>query len=371
MALECVLTSTETRLETLWRTRPARCALALAAGLCLLSARPAPAAGQDGTPPPTVAARVTAFSGDASVTLADASVLDKHKQEFLDADSWLDFSVRLREGASGDRPAQAVLSMSAIHTVIILDSAAVEIKQLKGVDAVISAFPRGQSRGIVDIYQQSEGGARILVIVPGAAALLSGAGVRTTAVEDGVEIALGGGTAKVFAGEMPADGVAALTNGVTLDASGNNALLVGSDGTLSPPRRVEGVAQSMNGRRQSVIQRSLVPDMVKVSEAVGEGDIEPPTRGTRIAAASVAPPIQIPELVPRGSTATQVISGAQGQGATFVQSIASAFLGRGNVGLALVGVRLLDTRIIGGAGGSRAPLSINPQLQPRFSLGRR
>lgn len=366
------MTLTEPRIETLSGTRSVRYALAIAAGMCMLSAPQRPAAGQDeAAQPAVVAARVTAFSGDGSVTLAGDPVSAKGKEEFLDAGFWLDFSVRLRDGASGDRPAQAVLSMSAIRTVIILDSAAVEIKQFKDFDAGISVFPGGQTSGIVDIYQQGELGAKILVIVPGAVAVLSGAAVRVAAVEGGVEIALGGGTATIYSGELPADGIAALTNGVALDASGDNALVVGSDGTLSPPRPAEGVPQSMTGRRQSVIQRSLVPDMVKVSEAVGEGDIEPPTRGTRVAAASVAPPLQIPELVPRGSTATQVISGAQGQGATFVQSIASAFLGRGNVGLALVGVRLLDTRIIGGAGGSRAPLSINPQTRNRFTVGRR
>ncbi len=155
-----------------------------------------------------------------------------------------------------------------------------------------------------------------------------------------------------------------------LDAAGDNSVMVMADGTLSLAARVEQVAASMRLRRSSIVQRSLLPDLVRVAEEVTEGDIEPPTRGAQIPVAAVAPQVRIPEIVPRGTLASQVISGSQGFATRAVQSTAESFIGSDSAALAVVGARLQRTRITGSiVAGARAPLSVNIELLRPFTIG--
>ena len=156
-----------------------------------------------------------------------------------------------------------------------------------------------------------------------------------------------------------------------LKAEGANGVIVAADGTLSPPQRVEGIAVTMASAQSVVIQRSLLPDMVRVAEEVAEGDIESPTRGAPTPVATVAPQVRIAEIVPRGSIAAQIIAGAQAVVQASVPSTAESFLGSRSAALAVVGARLQRTRITGSPGAApQAPLSINTQLSRPFTIKR-
>ena len=318
--------------------------------------------------PIDLAITVTAFGSGTSADVGGDRIGDRGPTlQYVSVDP-LTFAMVAGEGIRK----QAILLLNdeeravAVAVVVLDQMPAVEFKLLSG--ARFSAALGGLEVGSFDVYYDDGGSAPVAVSVGGATVLLQRGSLRAERTADGVQVSVGDGQAVVYGGELPAGGVAALTDGVTLDAANGNSLTLAADGTLGDAVRIERVGASMLTLRSTIMQRSLLPDLVRVAEQVTEGDIEPPTRGAQIPAVAVAPQVRIPEIVPRGSLASQVISGSQGFASGSVQATAETFIGSGSAALAVVGVRLQRTRITRSfaAGG---PLSISRELLRPFTIG--
>ena len=258
--------------------------------------------------------------------------------------------------------AQMPVAALVLHDVVL------ELRALTGARFVASMS--GMAGGSLDVHLYGTESDFAIVSVEGATIVLARGSVRVERVADGVQISVGDGRATVYSGGLPAGGVAALTGGVVLEAGGDNTVMVMADAALSLAARVEQVADAMRSRRSAIVQRSLLPDLVLVAEQVTEGDIEPPMRGAQVPVAAVAPQVRIPQIVPRGSLASQVISGSQGFATSTVQATAESFIGSNDAALAVVGVRLQRTRITASfVAGAGAPLSVNRELLRPFTIG--
>lgn len=228
-----------------------------------------------------------------------------------------------------------------------------------GVDLTID--PSGQP-GWVDVYHDREQPYLRMILAGGMAGVRRGA-LRLTqlAAEGGFEIAVARGEANV---------AGAAGTEARLSAAAQNMVFLSPAGALSPPGRRDALEAEMLRARGLIVQQSVLPEFVRVAEAVAEGDIEPPTRGSLVMAAAVAPAVQIREIVPRGGLVTRVAAGAvTGGRRAAVQSIAEQFIGAGEAALAVVGARFERTRVTA-ASGLRPPLAINRELRSRFTLGR-
>jgi hypothetical protein len=253
---------------------------------------------------------------------------------------------------------------------ITVDSARTELRTIEGAVMVVSALQDAAPGAVVDVRFVADG--RTAVVVPGAVVLMSRGALRAARTDAGIELRVGEGSAIVYAGEMPADGVAGLAGRQSLElaAGESNAITVGADGTLGAAKSIDDVQPEMADLASRVVQRSALPFLVSAAEEVTEGDIEPPTRDTGIPVATVAPEVRIPQIVPRGSLATQVITGSQSFATTTVQATAESFIGSGQAALAVVGARFQRTRITAtGRAGTGAPLSVNRELTRLFQIG--
>jgi hypothetical protein len=326
----------------------------------LLAAANAFAAAQPEEP----SVRVTALSGPATITLGDQTFAPLGSEQPLFEDEALPVSV---QGPQGRR--QALLHVRSAGVSLLLDGLGVDL-QARG-DGGVSVRVNAGARGAVDVYHDRER-PWTLITLPGAWIGLSRGAVRIRPAQaaGSFEIIVASGSAGVFAGQAPAGEAAGGQAQLVLDADGQNSVVLAADGTLSAPRRDDAIAAQLTADRRAVVQRSLLPELVRVAEAVAEGDIEPPTRGSRFAAVTVAPEVRIPEIVPRGGVAAILSAGARTVTVATVQSTAEAFLGSREAALAVVGARLERTRIIGNPATMRAPLSISRELRTPFLLGR-
>ncbi len=170
---------------------------------------------------------------------------------------------------------------------------------------------------------------------------------------------------------VASDGQATVADGAAsrvIEAAGENQIAVGPDGLASPTSGGTGL-DSLLTEQSRVTRAALLPDLVRVAESVAEGDLEPPTRGSRVAAAAVAPSVRVKEIVPRGSFVTRVDNRAVSSlSAAAGQTLAETFIGSGEAALAVVGARLQRTRVVGVSGVGGSALSINRELTLPFTL---
>ena len=337
------------------RRAPAIAATLLAAATTLAAAQP-----ED----PSV--RVTALSGPATITLGDQTFAPLGSEQPLFEDEALAVSV---QGPQDLR--QALLHVRSAGLSLLLDGLGVELQARADGGVSVRVSAAAGARGTLDVSHDRER-PFTLIPLPGAWIGLSRGALRIRPGQAAgtFEIIAASGRAGVFAGPAPTGEVAGRQAQLVLDAHGQNSVVLAADGTLSAPRRDDAIAAQLTADRRAVVQRSLLPELVRVAEAVAEGDIEPPTRGSRFAAVTVAPEVRIAEIVPRGGVAAILSAGARTITVATAQSTAEAFLGSREAALAVVGARLERTRIIGNPATTRAPLSISRELRTPFLLGR-
>ncbi|MBU0638381.1 MAG: hypothetical protein KKB50_05905 [Planctomycetes bacterium] len=299
--------------------------------------------------------RLTAVTEDTTATIGDQTQVRAGNMQFLYADETLPVSLRGRAGRRS-----AILNIATLETTLVLHEIELELS-LRDDGGLTIAVPAGEENGCLDVYHAADEPLTVLSLLGASVGLPRGALRVQRLPNEELDVRVGHGRASIVSsgGEL------------VLDADGMNAVTLRSDGTPGEPRRDDTVAALMAGGRSDIMQRSLLPDLVRVAEAVAEGDIEPPTRGARIAAVSVAPTVRLSEVVPRGGATVSISVGATGGQAGTAASTADVFLGSGQAALAVVGARLERTRIIGNPGTtSRAPLSISGELRNPFTLGR-
>lgn len=251
---------------------------------------------------------------------------------------------------------QAVLNADAVATTIVLN--AVDVELALGADGGLSVAAASSEPGAwIDVYHGADA-PQVELRVGAATVRVPRAAVRAEHLGgDAWRISVANGAASVVAAD-----------GAEVAVQAGSAAEVDASGATGPAAPAAlGLAQ-MTAAQSEITQASLLPDFVRVAEAVAEGDIEPPTRAARVEAAVVAPTVTIREVVPRGGTSLRVESRALvGVAGSRAQSTAEAFLASGEAALAVVGARLQRTRIIGAAAGGRA-LAINRELTPPFLL---
>lgn len=307
---------------------------------------------------------ITALTEQAQATLGREQQVRVRAREPLTADSPVPFMLTGAEGAAK----QATLLLSGVGVAITVDSTSIEMQLRRDCAVGVRAFTDGGNGGWVDVYSSNNGA--VLLTFPGGNVVMKAGGVRLDRTERGVRVMVSGGQALVFGGALPAEGVSELKNGTVLGGDQANAVLVGPGGTLSAPEAAADAGATMRRATSLVVQQSMLPDLVRLAESVAEGDIEPPTRGTRVPVVSVAPEVRIPEIVPRGGVAGQLLAGTQAVVSGSVRTTAETFFASGNAALAIVGARLERTRIVGTPTGIGAPLSISGQLTRPFTIGR-
>lgn len=342
----CALTST----ERLKRERLVFAAWGALAALCLACS----AAQAQQAPADALRLRVSALADAETVVRVNDEAAIVGDQVFLEKGDALD--VTLDE--TGQR--SALLTLSPVSIGLGVSRAGFSIAQAE--DGQLSVRPADAPPGAwIDISSVST---PVLVLLGDARVSLASGALRIEYAADGWRAVLAAGTARVEKDGKPA---------VELDARGSNAALVASDGTPAAAARDEQFAAAWQAQRSGLVQRALLPDLVSVAEAIAEGDIEPPSRGSAVAAISVAPEVRISELVPRGGTAVTVTAGTSVSSAGgSIASTAESFLSSRQAALAVVGARLERTRVVfaGNTSGSRAPLAISPELGRPFTLGR-
>lgn len=335
----------------------------VAAAVCaLLTATVALA--QDGA---TLKVTLTALGDQTVATLGTQSPAERGASDVAAIDAPLVFSLSAPAGVLPQAALRVTIGELG-DVVVLVESASLEFSVREDVEGAMSiAFDSGPS-GKVDVYNALSAPASLLVSVRGGSILLPRGNVRVRSVDAGVDVATSQGVVAVFGGALPEEGVKSLSGGKSIDASSVNALMLRPDGSISEARS-EDLAADMIRRRSALVQRSLLPDLVKQAEAVAEGDIEPPTRGARLAAA-VALEIRVPEIVPRGGIVQAIVSGAVTVAQAPARSTAEAFVGSGNAAEVVIGARLLRTRVVGAAPGSTSPLRISGDVRRPFTLGR-
>lgn len=277
----------------------------------------------------------------------------------------------------GDSPpdrSRATLRVRESGTVVVTDRVSLAFRWVEGALAGIAVHeptPDGDPSPVgsrVELYQSLAAPAVTVVSLPGAQLVISSAALVISREEGGIRVLVMSGEAVVFPGALPAGGVSALAGGVTLRAAGENSILVSPE--LGAAVQAEIPPASERLAAGTVVRESLVQELYSVAETVAEGDIQPPTRGAGIGPSAVAPFARIPEIVPRGTAATQTLAGAQTVVVTTAVSTAESFLAQGNAALAVVGARLERTRIIGNTSGlaAQGPLSISGNLQRPFTI---
>lgn len=272
-------------------------------------------------------------------------------------DQGISIAVEPPEGAPDRRG--GLFRIGAAGVSFALEGSEVEVL-LRGDGGLGMKMTLGDGAGLIDVYHDRdtptlllEGPGFSLGMQRGAVRILRNAGAPATDV-----IVIEGRASLIPTGK----------SGLVLDAAATNRVSVGADGSASAPVRGDGAAAQMTQSRRSLVQSSLIPDLVRQAEAVAEGDIEPPSRGAAIAAVVVAPEVRISEIVPRGTTAARVVSGAQQVGAASAPtSTAEAFIRTGQAALAVVGARLQRTRIVG-ATGAQVGLQASPEVSRPFNL---
>ncbi len=361
MALAFALTSTSRvagRIEAA-RRAAARCALA---AVVALTAGAASAVAQD-----PLSLTLTAVSEEATVRIDEAPTPLGPTGLLL-----AEFPLAVDVDADPGQARQAILLVRSGDrpvATITLDSARAELRTINGAAMALTTLQEASPGAMVDVRYIGDG--QTAVAVPGAVVLLARGALRATRTDGGVELRVGEGSATVYSGELPAGGAGELQGrqSVQLTAGGGNAVTVAADGTMTPAQAVEGIQPEMADFASGVVQRSALPFLVSAAEEVTEGDIEPPTRDTGIPVATVAPEVRIPQIVPRGSLATQVITGSQSFATTAVQATAESFIGSGQAALAVVGARFQRTRITATGRTGSAPLSVNRELTRLFQIG--
>lgn len=321
---------------------------------------------------------VTAIDEGASVVVGDTGVdrpklLNRNPLETYESPEDAPLPVAFKSDSPADR-SRATLRVRESGTVVITDRVSLAFRWVEGALAGIAVHEPsldGEPSPVgarVEIYQNVAAPSVTVVSVPGAQVVISRAALVVARESGGIRVVVFSGEAVVYPGALPAGGVGALAKGVTLRADGENSVLVTPD--VGVPGRVEAPAAAERLAAGTVVRESLVQELYSVAETVAEGDIQPPTRGAGIGPSAVAPFARIPEIVPRGTAATQVLAGAQTVVVSTAVSTAESFLAQGNAALAVVGARLERTRIIGNTSGlaAQGPLSISGNLQRPFTI---
>lgn len=302
---------------------------------------------------------VTAVAESTLVTMRGGVVLAGQIAEVFD-DEQMAVAVT-RE----DKPGAAAFYIPEFAVTIVASGASFALKIADDHSSFDIFWSRDDtSWGWIDVYHNQSDPA-VRVVINGAEVGLKRGAVR-------VGRASQTGDLEVLAGAGQAFVVTQTGDAATLSAGAENQLFISTDGRLSAPVRRENAPTEMANSRAEIVQLSLVPDFARIAESVAEGDIAPPTRGSRVPAVAVAPSVRIREIVPRGGVVTRAtavsVAGSFTRGA---QSTAEQFIGQRTVGVALavVGARFERTRVTG-ATGVRPPLAINVEVRPRFLLGR-
>jgi hypothetical protein len=263
------------------------------------------------------------------------------------------------EGAAG--LIQAVLDVPDLGLTLVVNAAVLElqVREDGGLDVAIREWI--ESGGRLDVYHEQDSPA-VRVLASGAEIGVGRGIVRLAARGEGLDVTAAQGQIAI---QLPENRALQLTDG------GENAVAIAAGGAADAARRVSDARVAVFADYQRLVQSSLLPDLVRVAEAVAEGDIEPPTRAAAVAAVAVAPLVQVREIVPRGGTVARVETGLQSAlRSAPVQNLAESFIQGGEAALAVVGARLQRTRVVGAAGGARSPLSISPQVSRPFTIGR-
>lgn len=313
---------------------------------CLLAAAPG-AQAQDG---PEQSMYVTARQPGAQVLIYDEQAALGVEQLVL-PDEPLPVSFG---GDKGTR--QAIFNMDGLAVTMVVNAVDFELKLRSdgGLDITVTNAEQG---AWIDVYHMT-GSPLTVLNLPHASVGLPSAVVRAEYLGDDVwKLTVASGKASI---ESESNEAAAIDAG--------NATSIGANGALAAPTAAGDISARMASAQSSIAQASLLPDFVRVAEAVAEGDIEPPTRASRVVAQAVAPVVRIKEIVPRGGVATQLQGRAVTQVATAPQqSTAEAFF-QGEAALAVVGARLQRTRVVGTSGVGGRALTINPELTVPFLL---
>jgi hypothetical protein len=257
-------------------------------------------------------------------------------------------------GEPGTR--RAIFNLDGLAVTLVVNAVDIEL-MLRGDGGLDIAVTGAEAGGWIDVYHMT-GSPLTVLNLPHASIGLPKAVVRAEHLGDDVwKVTVVSGKVGI---ETDSDEAGAIDAG--------NATTIGSDGGLTAATAVSGMLDQLSAAQSAIAQSSLLPDFVRVAEAVAEGDIEPPTRASRVVSQVVAPVVRVKEIVPRGGVATQVEGRAVASvAAAAAQSTAEAFF-EGDAALAVVGARLQRTRVIGTSGVGGRALRINPELTVPFLL---
>lgn len=298
------------------------------------------------TAPRDMTAVVTALGEGARVRAGDLIVTRPGDNPVVLESEPIHYSI-----VAGDASELATIQVSAADAALVLNHVEIDLRQRKDGGLSIALGVGQQGDWWLDVYHAAE--APVVQIELGQAVLSLPVGaVRISATEQAgrVRVRVASGT---LSGQSAAGQIA-------LDATGRNEILITGD-AFGEAARVEGTMQDQAVARGSIVQRSLLPDLVRVAESAAEGDIEPPTRASTVQARAVAPEVRVAEIVPRGGVISTIVSGA-GQSAVFAGAggavtQAEALLSSGQAAQAVVGARLQRTRFTASSTGTSFAIS--------------
>jgi hypothetical protein len=249
----------------------------------------------------------------------------------------------------------AVLSVPSCGVSITIAGAAAEVL-LDAQDRIVIR-PAATPAGTIDVLVAA--GGRVRFAFGDAVIEMTSGAARLSASAEGWRFTLAAGKAEA--------------GGTSLDAAGSNTL-TSSGGSLGAAQKSESPAAALLATRSKIVQRAMLPLFARMAEAVAEGDIEPPARGSATVAVTVAPEVKVGEIVPRGGTVagqagtTAVAAAGGARGA----STAEQFIRSGSATLIIIGTRIERTRIIGAGIGGNTALQVSPRLsRPRVQIGGR
>lgn len=289
---------------------------------------------------------VTALGEGAQVRLADVVVSRPGDNPLLLESEPIRITVVAREAAQ-----IAAIQISAADATLVLNNVEIDIHVRKDGGLALKLAGESQGEWWLDVYHGIESPALQIQVGDAVLSLPVGA-VRISSTDQPdrvrVRVATGRITGQSAAGQ------------IALDATDRNETIIRGD-AFGAAGRAEGTIQDQAAARGSIVQRSLLPDLVRVAEAAAEGDIEPPTRASTVQARAVAPEVRVAEIVPRGGVISTLVSGA-GQSAVFAgaggaATQAEAFLSSGQAAQAVVGARLQRTRFTASRTGTSFAIS--------------
>lgn len=332
-----------------------RVLIRLACGFFALGA--ASASAQDTAPaePREVVAVVTAMGDGAEVRLGDVVAQRPGQNPRLIEPEPIPVSVVAR-GVSEI----AAIQISGADASLVLNHVELDLRVRADGGLSIKLNRPAQGEWWLDVYHGADSPVVQIELAEAVLSLPSGS-VRISSDQGRIRV-------RVATGRLTGQSAAGQ---IALDATDRNETTISGD-SFATAGRAEGTIQDQSVARSSIVQRSLLPDLVRVAEAAAEGDIEPPTRGSTVQARAVAPEVRVAEIVPRGGVISTLVSGA-GQSAVFAGSggaatQAEALLSSGQAAQAVVGARLQRTRFTASRTGTS--FAISQQFSQFLVIGR-